>query len=176
MGCRGIFIFLLLFCVAATASAIDLETPAIKGDRLPLPGKSLTLRVYVNGSREIELPVKLIAEIDGRAITINTYGSRDEKDRIVYSAEVFAPQAEINYQFILVNSDGSISTSKRYLSRRPCLPDVTLVSDDELQKISESQNAVKLLSVAKRLERDNDLYATAESQLKKLAALLSEGK
>jgi hypothetical protein len=177
MGLRfNCCLFGALFALSSATWAIDIETPAIKGDRLPLPGKSLTLRAYISGSRDIELPVKLIVELDGRAVTMNTYGSRDEKDRIVYSAEIFAPQAELNYQFLLVNSDGSLTTSKRYLARRPCLPDVSLVGEDELQKINDSQNAVKLLGIAKRLERDNELYGTAEAQIRKLGALLSEGK
>lgn len=177
MGQRFLaLIFAGIFGLYFQAYGIELETAAIKGDRLPLPGKSLTLRTYISGSREIDLPVKLIAELDGRAVTLNTYGSRDDKDRIVYSAEIFAPHAELNYQFVLISSDGTVSTSKRYLARRPCLPDMTLVGEDELQKTNESQNAVKLLGTAKRLERDNDLYTTAEAQLRRLSALLSEGK
>lgn len=166
------------FVISATAPcfAISLEAAPMRGDRLPLPGAALRVKVFISGSRDIELPVKLLAELDGRSITIDTVGSRDEKDRVVYSADIFAPKVELNYQFLLAESDGTISVSKRLLARRPCVPNVELVPDSELQKMNDSQNAAKLLSLAQRLERDNNLYANAESQLLKLQELLGDGK
>lgn len=125
---------------------------------LPAPGQPLTLAVEVTGTREISLPMRIVAVRDGRLLPVPLSSSyRNASERPVYEFELASPLAELTYQFIVPLSGGAVASSDRFNIRRPCVPALNAstvgnVKNSELEKLAIS---------ARVLEQEIDAYTAA---------------
>ena len=99
---------------APQKSAIQIYHKPLTEKTLPAPGQSMTIAAELFGTKEISLPLRLVAVRDGRLLPApltNSY--RNAADRPVYEFEMPAPMAEISYQFVLpipATTTGAAST------------------------------------------------------------------
>lgn len=152
-----------------TASLIHQPIPV---EALPFPGSAMTLSVTMLNSRDSQLTVRGYIVRDGKlmSLPLSDY-SVDDLDRIVYSATINAPLAELNYYFVLLGPNGVVSTSERYSLRRPCLPAVDTI-DLKIPANTPAKTRLKLLQQqATGLQDELQNYETTVKLLEELKIL-----
>ena len=149
----------------------------LKGGDLPAPGDTVTVSVMIKNSRELELSMRLHVSRDGYLLDLPLRGSIDSSDQIQYTTTVMAPLGELSYQFVLYNKENKpVRTSKRYVIRRKCIPDVNL-TDLEVSITPETASvdpALTLLLRARGLESDLSYFQRAIDLIEESRALLVE--
>ena len=139
---------------------------------LPPPGRALTLFAYLKNSADASVPVQAIMVKDGRMMMINpTKAYRNEYDQATFEFRIYAPVAELSYQFVLSNKDGKLLTSNNYKIRRTCLPEVSV-------KVEEPDGSARvqikaMLEQAKGLEVELKTWEHAAKALAELKAALA---
>jgi hypothetical protein len=96
---------------------------------LPAPGHPMQLVVQLFNTKEMNLPLRTMANIDGRLIELTpsrVYLNKDDYPE--YIIETHAPHAFIEYYFIAYGPNDIVATSEKFIIRRPCLPDINLTS------------------------------------------------
>ena len=98
-----------------------LHTP-ISSSELPISGKTYTTAVTLNGSRELNLPVRAFIELDGSLVVVTpTRSFLDDHDQAVYEFQFLSPVLSLSYQFFL-DQEATVTSSARYSLLRSCLP------------------------------------------------------
>jgi hypothetical protein len=178
----GLFI-LIIACVALSLaprtamsqnpakSTLQLAHRPITAATLPSPGQPLILTVEVAGSREISLPIRIVAVRDGRLIPIPLNTSyRNAADRPVYEFQIPSPLAELSYQFVLPLKADTVIATQRYSVRRPCIPAL-----DTTTAGNANQSELEKMAVAARvLEQEIEAYSAALSAAEQLQREVNE--
>jgi hypothetical protein len=142
---------------------------------LPMPGSSFTVKVKLSNTKDIDRRLRAFVVRDGRVSDVApTRSYLDEYDQPTYEVEFFAPLAELAYQFVLYNPDGTFSTSRRISVRRPCVPYVDL---DKVKLEPKTQGEARLstlVKLSKSLEREITAYDTTDKLLDELAEKLKK--
>ncbi len=139
---------------------------------LPPPGRSLTLFAYLKNSADASLPVRAIIVKDGRMMMIDpTKVYRNEYDQATFEFKIYAPVAEISYQFVLSNKGGQLITSTNFKLRRTCLPEVSVKVEKPPGPAGVQINA--MLEQAKGLEIELKTWEHAAKALDELKAALA---
>lgn len=153
------------------AAAIQLAHTPPDPAQLPAPGLPITLTVRINNSKRLDLPIKAMIVRDGRLMVAPlptpTYNTREEP---VYTLQTFAPQAEINYRFVITTPEGNSLSTKSFLLRRSCLPSIEAADFESSEELQGTQRLEALIRHSKNLERD----ITAYQEALKLIAELKE--
>lgn len=159
--------FMTLTAPAATLAADKVPAPRavlqlihkpLTDKMLPAPGQPLTLALELVGTREISLPVRLVAVRDGRLLPVPLLNSyRNNADHPVYEFELAAPLAELSYQFVLPSSATSVISTNRVQVRRPCVPAI----DSSTAGNANQSELEKLATEARVLEQEIDAYTSA---------------
>ncbi len=167
---RTVVVGTLMICAIASAQApsasgkpaaktsLQLAHKALTEKTLPAPGQPLILGVEVLGTREISLPMKIVAVRDGRLLPVpltNSY--RNAAERPVYEFELASPLAELSYQFIVPLSGGGVASSDRFTVRRPCVPSLNASTLGN----SKNSELERLAISARVLEQEIDAYTAA---------------
>ena len=142
---------------------VKLVHTALRAEQLPFPGEKIPLKVIMQGSRDYEFRLRTFAVIDGVLSDIApTKAYLNEQDLATYEVELFAPVAELSYQFVLYGRDGAtVATSPRYLARRPCVPEVKAVSNQRSDDKPLPERLSELEQDANSLSSELGSYETA---------------
>lgn len=143
--------------------------------KVPLPGSPMTLTVELVNSRDVETKIRLVGSRDGRFMDIAfPLGALNKLDHAEFSVSIPAPLAAMTYQFIIHQPDGSLSTSARYLIKRPCIQNfrVEVSKDDPNARIKHELGT--LIAKSKSLERDTQSLEAALKALKDITTSLNQ--
>ena len=143
--------------------------------KLPLPGSLMPITVELTNSRDIETKIRLVGSRDGRFMDIAfPIGTLNKADRAEFILSVPAPLASMTYQFIVHQPDGNLTTSARYLVRRPCIQNfrVEVAKDDPNAEVKQKLGA--LIAKSKVLERDTQNLETSLKLLEDLSESLKQ--
>ena len=108
-------------------------------------GLPLTLKAVLNGTRNVNNKVKLVAVIDGKAIDVaSNQVYWYEYDRPVYDFDIFYPKKTLSYVFVMDEYGDSLraskSVSKRYSVKRLCDFSTSSDSTEKLQQTFDDAN------------------------------------
>lgn len=143
--------------------------------KIPLPGSPMQLTVELVNSRDVEAKIRLVGSRDGRFMDIAfPLGSLNKLDHAEFSIAVPAPLAAMTYQFVVHQPDGSLSTSARYLIKRPCIQNfrVEVSQDDPNARVKHELGT--LIAKSKSLERDTQNLDAALKALKDITTSLDQ--
>lgn len=163
--------------VAQASSVTKLQLGHRQPDmaKIALPGSPMQLTVELVNSRDIEAKVRLVGSRDGRFMDIAfPLGSLNKLDHAEFSLSLPAPLAAMTYQFVIHQPDGSLSTSARYLIKRPCIQNfrVEVSKDDPSARVKHELGT--LIAKSKSLERDTQNLEAAVKALKDITASLNQ--
>ncbi len=188
--------FLLYFrhrlCGFAACAAIMLASPfcfsqesgdsskIILSHRAPLPstipavGNLMQIRVETLNTVDITTKIRLVGAKDGRFIDIAfPKGKLNSADHPTYTVDVPAPIAAMTYQFILHQPDGSISTSEKFILKRPCIPHFKVPEPDETSTAAYNKEIATLVARAKELELETASLETSLKLVEEMRVALS---
>lgn len=155
---------------AASVSIVHIPP---KAESLPLPAKMLTLEVKLSGTNRTNRKLRALVVRDGRLIDVALGNAqRNERDEPIYKLAIYSPLAELSYQFILYNPDGSVTGSERYVLRRTCLPNIEL-TDTTVPTDAKNRDLIEtLVRQSKGLDRDLESYEKVYALLEELKGLI----
>jgi len=171
----------LLECIACSLLALLSPSASLaqeSGDgrkivlshRAPLPstippvGSLMQIRVETLDTVDITTKIRLVGAKDGRFIDIAfPRGKLNSSDHPTYTVDVPAPIAAMTYQFVLHQPDGSISTSEKFIVKRPCIPHFKIPEPSETSTAAYNKEIATLVARAKELELET---ASLENSLK----------
>jgi hypothetical protein len=160
---------------AATQSEIEIHHKAPLGQELPAPAQMMTIGVELKNTKSTELKVRLIASRDGKLLDVAfPPGFLNEIDNPLYQLKIPAPSAFLSYQFVVHESDGSLSTSQRFVVQRACVPKLAVDVPSDIPDAVFRKEVSDLLVKAKQRERDTQNYDTALALLTDLKSLAKE--
>lgn len=147
----------------------------IDANKMPFPGERITLRAEVSNTRDFRLPIRLLAVRDGKFYEISAAsGLLGSNERPQYQVEIPAPLAELSYQFVLIQPNGTVATSKRLVARRSCIPDITPVMGEMPADVDGSERFNRLIVDNLKLEQEiSNLERTAQ-ELDSISELLAK--
>lgn len=152
------FLATLALVTAAQAQDIAILHNALTAETLPLPGRSLDLGIQVKGVPNIDGVARIFLVSDGRLMEFPMQGNFSERDEVLYSATLWAPLAEMSYQFVFYPPSGTPVVSKRYQIKRSCIPRWE-PKEIKIEPGLSTEGRVKALIKATRdLETDNKGY------------------
>jgi hypothetical protein len=159
---------------AQNVPTVLVHTPPRLND-LPPPGYPLTLLVRLKNTKDTGRKVRALLVRDGQLADVALQEGRFvDSDEPQYSFSSSSPRAELVYQFVLYNSDGSFTLSERYRLRRNCAPSVDL-TDASLDPSLQSDTRLQaLIGKAQGLERDITRYERAVGLLEEMKQLTSK--
>lgn len=175
----AIVLLLALICLPLNALAqkgpeLKVLHKPLKSGELPAPGEKFELRAMLQGLRNINLKMRALVVSDGRLMDLSLTGTLDEQDRVIYTTQLPAPLAEINYQFFLYRDDETVLPTQRFSIQRSCLPDVSLLNAATPEPNAAGEVIKDLVRRAKGLERDVRSYARLAETLAALKAVLPQ--
>lgn len=138
--------------------------------RAPLPstippvGSLMQIRVETLNTVDITTKIRLVGAKDGRFIDIAfPKGKLNSSDHPTYTVDVPTPIAAMTYQFVLHQPDGSITTSEKFIVKRPCIPHFKIAEPDAASTAAYNKEIATLVARSKELELET---ASLESSLK----------
>jgi len=136
------------------------------GSTIPPVGNVMSLNVELQNTVDITTMIRLVGSKDGRFIDIAfPKGALNNSDRPAFSVEIPAPVAYMTYQFIIHQPDGSMTSTDRYIFKRPCIENFKVDIPDNSGTAEFSRQIASLVAKSRELERDT---ASLESALKLL--------
>lgn len=142
---------------------------------LPAPAFMIPLVVEIRNSRSTDLKIRLVASRDGKIMDVALpQGALNPSDNPVYQIQVPAPTHVFSYQFVIQDKDGSITSSKRFVVRRPCIQNYKVEVPRDAADAEFKQGVGELISKAKLLETTTTNYDTSLKLLEQLKTLVSE--
>lgn len=156
---------------APSTLPVELYAEQIGLHELPAPGAAFIVKVKLTNTRETERRMRALVVRDGRVTDVPPLKAYlDEYDMPTYEVQMHAPFAELSYQFVLYNPDGTFSHTPRFTVRRPCIP---FVDPDSIKLEPKNQGEARLESLvrlARSLESEVLSYDVAIKILEELSS------
>lgn len=162
---------------AATADPVPVEIyPEIIGlQNLPMPGAPFVVKAKLSNTKDTERRLRAFIVRDGRVTDVAPLKAYlDANDEPTYEIQMYAPLAEISYQFVLYNPDGTFSTSQRISVRRPCVPYIDLTKLKLEPKSQGEARLETLIKLSRGLEREISSYDVSLKVLEDLQERLQK--
>lgn len=157
---------------ASGRARVDLIHDPLLATELPAPGAPFQLKVKLTNTRDTDRTLIARISLDGRLHEVTpTKVFLDEYDQPTYEIDLFAPLADISYQFLLHNPDKSTVLSDRYHMRRSCIPRVD-TSGLDIEKARGEEKLATLIKTAEGLAREIASHETAQKLLDELIVTL----
>ncbi len=159
----------------AAASRIDvLHTPSTSAD-IPPVGSLMRITLALTNTTDIESKVRLVGAKDGRFIDIAfPRGALSNVDKPTFTAEIPSPVALMTYQFIVHQSDGTLTTSRTFVIKRQCIQNFTVKVIDDKSTTTFRKEVASLIAEANRLERDNKSLDASLKLLEEMKTTFSQ--
>lgn len=126
---------------------------------LPMPGAPFVIKAKLSNTKDTERRMRAFIIRDGRVTDVAPLKAYlDAYDQPTYEIQMYAPLAELTYQLILYNPDGTFTSSQRISVRRPCVPFIDL-SKIKLEPKSQGEARLEtLVKLSRGLEREISAY------------------
>ncbi len=146
-----------------------------KASDFPYPGTPVTLGVSISNTKDTDRRMRAFIVRDGQLLDLSVASATfSEQELPTYKFEFHSPFAELLYQFVLYNPDGSTTISDRYFVRRSCAPDITLAVGKVDPSVRGYERFNELIAQAKALDNNIEGYREAISLLKSIKTKLGE--
>jgi len=140
---------------------------------LPYPGRTLELSAQLSGTKEVDLPLRFVAVLDGRLLDLTVANSVwNYQDRPTYTFQLPAPIKELSYQFILLSKEGVVATSPNFRVRRLCLPDLEVVKGEIDENRPIGSQSIELFVTANKLDQELAAYERIYQLIEEIDSLL----
>jgi hypothetical protein len=147
-----------------TPRRITLVHQAALPSTIPPVGNLMQIKVETLNTVDITTKIRLVGAKDGRFIDIAfPKGRLNSADHPTYTIDVPTPIAAMTYQFILHQPNGSITTTEKYIVRRPCIPHFKVAEPDSSSTAAYNKEIATLVAKSKELELET---TSLESSLK----------
>ena len=170
LGVTACVIALLSYSPGGVAQESDAPRRIALIHRAPLPsmippvGSLMQIKVETLNTVDITTKIRLVGAKDGRFIDIAfPKGKLNSVDHPTYSVDVPTPIAAMTYQFVLHQPDGSITTSEKFIVRRPCIPHFKIAEPEAASTAAYNKEIATLVARSKELELET---ASLESSLR----------
>lgn len=180
--CIICFCFLLTDYLHAQSSSTSKQTnaPTIihtppNSETLGQAGSELLLYISIDSIRDTSRPLRVSLNNDNQFSDIllkNAY--LNEEDKPTYELKTYSPLISLSYSFSLINPDGTVTKSQKFLIQRDCLPELKLI-DIAHPETTQQAEAIKILSQqATRLDEELRSYQDALKVIHSLKEVLSD--
>ncbi len=150
-----------------------LHTPPASSE-IPPVGSLLKIRVTLARTLDIESKVRLVGAKDGRFIDIAfPRGALDNSNKPSFTVEIPSPIAMMAYQFIVHQKDGTLTSSRRFVLKRPCIQNFAVSVQDDKRTTAFRREVASLIAQAHMLERDNKSLESSLKLLEEIKASLA---
>lgn len=173
---------LLLACPVGQAqeqaAQIKHVPPSAEELEKTVPSKPLKFSISMARTRSIDMRIQMVASIDGNMVTSPLANpTYNDKDELVFFAEVPAPLERMTYQFFAYNGS-EVEASRRFILERKCVPSIADSRDAQsAATLPDKQSGMApLIEKADSLERENDLLNASLSTLTEMKPLLVKEK
>ncbi len=151
-----------------------LHTP-LNGAEIPPVGSLMRIQVLLTNTIDIESKLRLVGAKDGRFIDIAfPQGALNHSDKAAFVAEIPSPIAAMSYQFIVHQKDGTLSSSRTFTIKRPCIQNFTVKVADDKSTTSFRREIASLVTEANRLERDNKSLESSLKLVEEMRSLFAQ--
>lgn len=142
-------------------------------EELPAPGDQLTLFVNSLVTDDSNLPLRFIASIDGRYTSFPLKnGKLDANDLPEYSVTVPAPRYSMSYRFVIVDEQGTATSSPQYSVERDCAIQETAQNVINRKDIVGQERLDLVVHQVKTLKREIKALHHARGLAKELESLV----
>lgn len=184
-ACLRCLLLIITALLSAPASGFTQESPEQQsivlrhtppaGASIPPVGNVMSLKVELQNTVDITTKIRLVGSKDGRFIDIALpKGALNNSDRATFSIEIPAPVAYMTYQFIVHQPNGSITSTDRYILKRPCIENFKVDIPDNSGTAEFSRQVASLVAKSKELERDTVSLEAAFKLLERMKVSLSK--
>jgi hypothetical protein len=134
----------------------------------------MQIKVETINTVDITTKIRLVGAKDGRFIDIAfPKGKLNSADHPTYTIEVPTPIAAMTYQFILHQPDGSITTSEKFIVRRPCIPHFKIGEPETASTAAYNKEIATLVAKSKELESETTSLESSLKLVEEMKAALS---
>jgi hypothetical protein len=159
--------------VTAQEKRIEIVHKPISANSLPTAAATMPIVVELRHTKAVDRKIRLVGTRDGKLLDIVfPSGTLNMSDAATYTLDVPAPIALMSYQFVVHQPDGSLTTTSRYVVKRPCIQTFK-VDPAENQKDGAFKREVgTLVSKSRTLEQETTNLETAQKLLEEIKTLL----
>lgn len=159
--------------VAAQEKPIEVVHKPLSTSSLPTAASTMPIIIELRNTKSTDRKIRLIGTRDGKLLDIVfPSGTLNMADAATYKLDVPAPIALMSYQFVVHQPDGSLTTTGRYVVKRPCIQTFK-VDPAEGQKDGAFKREVgTLVSKSRTLEQETANLETAQKLLEEIKTLL----
>lgn len=153
----------LVICGQPCTAWSDSSNKTILGYHVPISpaeippmGREMQLRVVLDNTSNIETNLRLVGAKDGRFIDLAfPIGTINYESKPEFVIQLPAPFAEMSYQIVIHQPDGTITASKQFSIQRPCLEDYQIAIPEDSKSKRYRGEVAQLVAKAKRLEDES---------------------
>lgn len=158
---------------AAQEKPIEVVHKPLSGSGLPTAAATMPIVIELRNTKSIDRKIRLVGTRDGKLLDIVfPLGTLNMADAATYKLDIPAPIALMSYQFVVHQADGSLTTTGRYVVKRPCIQTFK-VDPAEGQKDGAFRREVgTLVSKSRTLEQETTNLETAQKLLEEIKTLL----
>jgi hypothetical protein len=170
---RQVVLVLLVFAFTLPSLAAEIVHNSPTLQQVPPAGDKMELQFVVKGTTDIDIPVKLLLNRDGKFEVIDIDpGHLGVKNNVVRDFTVYSPRRSLEYRF-LVKDEAGETLSKRFTLTRDCQVDYQLTTPELAELAATEDERVALLAAdASELEKEITQAAGALELLKEFKGLL----
>jgi hypothetical protein len=141
----------------------------LEGNAIPQATLPMNIVAELKNSRQTDVTIRVVGSKDGRLIDIvMPKGELNTVDNAEYSLTIPAPVAVMSYQFVIHQPDGSVTTTKRFSIKRPC---IQTFSVDEFKGDPDAEFKQKLGALVSELKTLESNTASYDEAFKILAEI-----
>lgn len=167
------FLMVLVGLPAYASFAAEVVHTPPAANQLPSAGDELQLELILTGTTDIDLPVKLFLNRDGKLEIIDIDpGHLGVRNNVVRDFTIYSPRRSLEYRF-LIQQNGKSEFSDYYAVERDCQVDFGMTSPEIAELAATEDERVAMLAAdASELEKEITQAAEALELVKTLKELL----
>jgi hypothetical protein len=147
---------------ATAAKQLEVAHKVPSPKSLPSAAAMMQLVIEVKGTKSIDQKIRLVGARDGKLIDIVfPRGTLNMADVPTYKLEVPAPIAMLNYQFVVHQPDGTLTSTPQFTLKRPCIQTFKVDVAETQRDSSFKREVATLVAKARTLEQETNNLDTA---------------
>ena len=147
---------------AGPAKPVQVSHRPLEANDIPPATTPMKIVAELKGSRLIDLTIRVVGSKDGKLIdVVMPTGQLNPADNAEYVLTLPAPIAAMSYQFVVHQPDGTITASKKFVSKRSCIQTFSVDDFKGEQDAEFKKKLSTLVSELKTLESNTLGYDEA---------------
>jgi hypothetical protein len=173
----------LIYLIAVTVNGIDYSFAQEKNIEvahkplstkdLPSAAATMPIVIELRNTKATDRKIRLVGSRDGKLLDIVfPSGNLNMSDAATYKLDVPAPIALMSYQFVIHQPDGSLTTTGRYVVKRPCIQTFKVDPADNQKDGTFRREVGTLVSKSRTLEQETANLEIAQKLLEEIKTQL----